>query len=45
MMRIPSGDAYIAVASAGGAPDRTARHFNLIAPPRVYVPDYAEHLR
>ena len=43
IMRIPDGDAYIAVASAAGASTHPAWYFNLIADPRVHVQDHAEH--
>jgi deazaflavin-dependent oxidoreductase (nitroreductase family) len=44
IMRIPAGDAYIAVASAAGASTHPAWYFNLIAHPRVHVQDHADHL-
>ena len=43
IMRIPDGDAYVAVASAAGATTHPAWYFNLIADPRVHVQDHAEH--
>jgi deazaflavin-dependent oxidoreductase (nitroreductase family) len=44
IMRIPDGDAYIAVASAAGASTHPAWYLHLIAHPRVHVQDHAEHL-
>jgi F420H(2)-dependent quinone reductase len=43
IMRIPDGDAYVAVASAAGAVTHPAWYFNLVADPRVHVQDHAEH--
>ena len=43
IMRIPAGDAYIAVASAAGSSNHPAWYFNLIAHPRIHVQDHAEH--
>ena len=43
IMRIPDGDAYIAVASAAGATNNPAWYVNLIAHPHVHVQDHAEH--
>jgi F420H(2)-dependent quinone reductase len=43
IMRIPHGDAYVAVASAAGASAHPAWYFNLIAHPEVEVQDHAEH--
>ena len=43
VIRIPDGDAYVAVASAAGASTHPAWYFNLIAHPRVHVQDHAEH--
>jgi deazaflavin-dependent oxidoreductase (nitroreductase family) len=43
IMRIPDGDAYIAVASAAGAKKHPAWYFNLVAHPRVHVQDHAQH--
>ena len=42
IMRIPLGDAYIAVASAAGARTHPAWYFNLVAHPHVHVQDHAE---
>jgi F420H(2)-dependent quinone reductase len=44
IMRIPDGDAYVAVASAAGATTHPSWYFNLIAHPRAHVQDRAEHL-
>jgi deazaflavin-dependent oxidoreductase (nitroreductase family) len=43
IMRIPDGDAYIAVASAAGASTHPAWYFNLIAHPHAHVQDHAQH--
>jgi deazaflavin-dependent oxidoreductase (nitroreductase family) len=43
IMRIPDGDAYVAVASAAGASTHPAWYFNLVAHPRVHLQDHAEH--
>ncbi len=43
IMRIPHGDAYVAVASAAGATTHPAWYFNLTAHPEVHVQDHAEH--
>lgn len=42
IMRIPDGDAYLAVASAAGASTHPAWYFNLTAHPEVHVQDHAE---
>ena len=44
IMRIPDGEAYVAVASAAGAATHPSWYFNLIAHPRAHVQDHAEHL-
>ncbi len=43
IMRIPAGDAYVAVASAAGAAANPAWYFNLLAHPHIHVQDHSEH--
>jgi F420H(2)-dependent quinone reductase len=43
IMRIPDDDAYVAVASAAGAPQHPAWYFNLLAHPQVHVQDGEWH--